>query len=171
MPRRDAPSRENAALLDDLAAALGLVEGGPRDPFAGAAPLTDPAARAVYARDGSHIGHGRPVAIAIPHTAEQVAAVVRTCARHGVPFVARGGGTGLSGGALPREGAVVLATSRLNAIAPCDAAGRSVQTGPGAINEAVSRACAPHGLLFAPDPGSQGAATIGGNVAENAGGP
>ncbi len=135
------------------------------------AVLADEAALAVYARDASHLELGRPLAVALPADAAAAADAIALCARHGVPFVPRGGGTGLSGGALPPAGAVVVATARLEAVGPVDAAGRRVTAGPGALNEAIGRAALAHGLHFAPDPSSQAAATLGGNVAENAGGP
>jgi glycolate oxidase subunit GlcD len=136
-----------------------------------AAVLDDIASRLVYSRDASHLRLGRPVCVVLPASADEVAAVIGTCARFEAPFVVRGGGTGLSGGALPRDGAVVIGTSRLADIGPVDAVRRRVVCGPGVINEAVSRHAAPLGLRFAPDPSSQYAATVGGNVAANAGGP
>lgn len=135
------------------------------------AVLADEAALAVYARDASHLELGRPLAVALPADAAAAADAIALCARHGVPFVPRGGGTGLSGGALPPAGAVVIATARLDAIGPVDATGRRVTAGPGALNETIGRVARAHGLHFAPDPSSQAAATLGGNVAENAGGP
>lgn len=154
----DAPARRS--FLRDLRAALGP-DG----------VLDDAAARAVYARDASHLALGQPLAVALPRDAQAAAAAVRLCARHGVPWVARGAGTGLSGGAVPPDGSLVIATARLDALGPVDARALRVRVGPGVVNERVSRHAAAHGLRFAPDPSSQGAATIGGNVAENAGGP
>lgn len=133
--------------------------------------LDDPAARRVYALDSSHMQLGRPWAVALPATAEEARGVVSLCAEHGIPLVCRGTGTGLSGGALPPEGALVLGTGRLNRAAGPDAARRTIEVEPGILNEEVSRLAAPDGLHFAPDPSSQSAATIGGNIAENAGGP
>jgi glycolate oxidase subunit GlcD len=133
--------------------------------------LTDAAAREVYARDASHLTLGRPLAVALPRDAFELQRVVGACSRHGVPVVCRGTGTGLSGGAVPPEGAVVLATARLGRLSRLDPAGRTIHAEPGVLNDAVTRAAAPAGLHFAPDPSSQAAASIGGNIAENAGGP
>ncbi len=107
----------------------------------------------------------------LPETVECLRQVVELCACHGRPFVVRGGGTGLSGGALPVDGAVVIGTSRLLRLGPVDVERSRVHAEPGVINDAVTRHALPHGLHFAPDPSSQSAATVGGNVAENAGGP
>ena len=133
--------------------------------------LDDAAARTVYARDASHLLLGRPLAVALPRDADQVAQVVVTCAGARVPVVCRGAGTGLSGGAVPPEGALVLSLARLNHLDPLDAVAATVRVGAGVLNEQVSRQARPAGLHFAPDPSSQMAATIGGNIAENAGGP
>jgi glycolate oxidase len=133
--------------------------------------LHDAAARAVYARDASHLGLGRPGAVLLPRSADEAAACVRACAELGLPVVCRGAGTGLSGGAVPREGDVVLSLARLTDLGPVDAAGARVRAGAGALNARVSSHAAPAGLHFAPDPSSQSASTIGGNIAENAGGP
>jgi len=136
-----------------------------------AAVLEDPASRLVYSRDASHQTLGRPRCVVLPDTPERLRRAVAVCARHRQPFTVRGGGTGLSGGALPQDGAVVIATSRLGRLGPVDPDRRRVHVEPGVLNEAVSRHAAPWGLHFAPDPSSQSAATIGGNIAENAGGP
>jgi glycolate oxidase len=97
--------------------------------------------------------------------------VVKACAAHGVPFVPRGAGTGLSGGAVALDGSVAISTVRMNQILEVDTANRQAWVGPGVVNAHLSRAVAPHGLHYAPDPSSQNACTIGGNVAENSGGP
>jgi len=133
--------------------------------------LTDPAARLVYARDASHLTLGSPLAVALPTREDQVAAVVAICRESGVPVVCRGTGTGLSGGAVPPDGALVLGTGRLTRLDAVDVPGRRVRVGPGVLNDAVSRHAKGQGLHFAPDPSSQAAASIGGNIAENAGGP
>ena len=112
-----------------------------------------------------------PVAVAFPVTTEAVSALVRCCNRHEVPFVARGAGTGLSGGATPVPGSVVIELSRMSRILEVDATNRTATVQPGLINQHLSDAVAPLGLLYAPDPSSQTACTIGGNVAENSGGP
>ena len=133
--------------------------------------LSDLAARTVYARDASHISLGQPSAVALPRTAVEAARVVAACADAGLPVVCRGAGTGLSGGAVPGQGEVVLSLVRLAQLGAVDAAAARITVGAGTLNASVSRAAAAGGLHFAPDPSSQIASTIGGNVAENAGGP
>ncbi len=133
--------------------------------------LVDEAARQVYARDASHLTLGRPLAVALPATEAEAAAVLAACSEAGIPVVCRGTGTGLSGGAVPPEGAVVLATSRLDRIGPVVARANRVRCEPGVLNSRVTLHASAHGLHFAPDPSSQSTATIGGNIAENAGGP
>jgi len=108
--------------------------------------------------------------VALPSTAEQAQAVLRLCRERGVPVVARGSGTGLSGGALPSEDGVLLSLARFNRILEIDPANRCARVQPGVRNLAISEAAAPHGLFYAPDPSSQIACSIGDNVAENAGG-
>jgi glycolate oxidase subunit GlcD len=112
-----------------------------------------------------------PGIVVIPGTREEVVAVVRLLASHGVPFVPRGAGTGLSGGALADQDAVLVVLTRLNRIIEIDARNRRAVVEPGVVNVRLSAAARPHGLHYAPDPSSQTACTIGGNVAENAGGP
>lgn len=124
----------------------------------------------VYEYDAT-IERGLPEAVVLPADAAQVAAAVRVAHRHGVPVTARGAGTGLSGGAIPCRGGLVIVTSRLNRILEIDVENRMALVEPGVVNLDVSRAVAPYGLYYAPDPSSQKACTIGGNVAENAGGP
>lgn len=111
-----------------------------------------------------------PSAVVLPRNTEQVQAVVRVCAAHRIPFVARGSGTGLSGGALPAEGGIVISFARMNRILEIDIPNQRVVVEPGVINSHVTDAVAPHGYFYAPDPSSQSVCTIGGNVAENAGG-
>ncbi len=111
-----------------------------------------------------------PGAVVLPRTTEQVQAVVRICARHKLPFVSRGAGTGLSGGALPAEGGVVISLARMNRILEVDYANHYVIVEPGVINAHVSQHVAAQGYFYAPDPSSQSVCTIGGNVAENSGG-
>lgn len=134
--------------------------------------LDDAAARRVYARDASHLELGAPLAVLLPRHHDDVVAAVRLCADAGVPFTARGAGTGLSGGALPDDGSVVISLARLTAVAGADDPDRAtVHAEPGVANAALNRLLAPRGGAFAPDPGSMEASTVGGNVAENAGGP
>jgi glycolate oxidase len=111
-----------------------------------------------------------PGAVALPRTAEEVQAVVRVCARHSIPFVSRGAGTGLSGGALPAAGGVVIGLARMNRILEVDIPNRFIVVEPGVINSQVTQRVASAGYFYAPDPSSQSVCTIGGNVAENAGG-
>ncbi|TAL20070.1 MAG: FAD-binding protein [Aquabacterium sp.] len=123
-----------------------------------------------YECDGLTAYRQRPMAVALPENNEQVQAVLKTCHRLGVPIVARGAGTGLSGGALPHARGITLGLSRLNRILKVDPLARTATVQCGVRNAAVSEAAAPHGLYYAPDPSSQIACSIGGNVAENAGG-
>lgn len=132
---------------------------------------TDSATTLIYSEDASHLQLGKPLAVVFPENSEQVSQVVKLCDEHGVVYVARGNGTGLSGGALPQENSIVIATSRLNSIGPCNPEQRTVECGVGAINSHISRYCLKHNLHFAPDPGSSSVSAIGGNIAENAGGP
>ena len=123
-----------------------------------------------YDCDGLTLHRHQPPLVVLPETTEQVAAVVRTCAELGVPFIARGSGTGLSGGALAEQEAVVIATSRMRQVLEVDLANERITVQPGVINSWVTRAVAGDGFYYAPDPSSQVACSIGGNVAENSGG-
>ncbi len=133
--------------------------------------LDDPGETFVYECDGLTHLRRRPTAVVLPNDTAEVAAVVRVLAAAGVPFVARGAGTGLSGGALAPEGGVIVETSRMTRIVLVDPENRFAVVECGATNASVSKAARPFGLFYAPDPSSQVACTIGGNVAENAGGP
>jgi len=123
-----------------------------------------------YECDGLSAYRRLPLAVALPDTVAQVQAVMRLCHARQVPVIARGAGTGLSGGALPRDDAVVLSLAKFKSILDIDPRNRTARVQPGVRNLAVSEAAAPYGLYYAPDPSSQIACTIGGNVAENAGG-
>jgi glycolate oxidase len=123
-----------------------------------------------YECDGLSAYRQLPLVVALPDTEEQVVAILQACQRLGVPVVARGAGTGLSGGALPHRHGVLLSLARFKRILRLDPLARSAVVQPGVRNLAISEAAAPHGLYYAPDPSSQIACTIGGNVAENAGG-
>jgi glycolate oxidase subunit GlcD len=125
----------------------------------------------VYEADGLTLHRARPRAVVLPQEKIQVARIVKACRAVGVPFVARGAGTGLSGGALALEGAVVIECSRMDQILEVSPEDRYAVVQPGVINLELSKAVAPLGLFYAPDPSSQAACTIGGNVAENSGGP
>ncbi len=111
-----------------------------------------------------------PEAVVLPRTTQEVQAVVRFCARNRIPFVSRGAGTGLSGGALPATGGIVISLARMNRILEVDLANHRVVVEPGVINAHVTERVAPYGYFYAPDPSSQSVCTIGGNVAENSGG-
>ncbi|QID18720.1 FAD-binding protein [Nitrogeniibacter mangrovi] len=123
-----------------------------------------------YECDGLSIYRQVPLAVALPDTEAQVVEVLRICQTMGVPVVARGSGTGLSGGALPHAHGVLLSLARFNRIVTVDPRSRTATVQPGVRNLAISEAAAVHGLYYAPDPSSQIACSIGGNVAENAGG-
>ncbi len=111
-----------------------------------------------------------PAAVVLPRSAAEVQAIVKLCARERVPFVARGHGTGLSGGALPVAGGVVIALARLNRVLDVDIANQRVTVEPGVTNLEITKQVAPFGYYYAPDPSSQQVCSIGGNVAENSGG-
>jgi glycolate oxidase len=132
--------------------------------------ITDVARLRTYECDG--LSHYRvvPALVVIPEDAAQLAGVVRACAKHGVPFVARGSGTGLSGGALPHAEGVLVVTSKMRTITAVRRDDQRAVVEPGVINLDVTRAAAPHGYYYAPDPSSQQICSIGGNVAENSGG-
>ncbi len=148
-----------AALAERMRAVLGA--GG---------VLTDRTQLRTYECDG--LAHFRvtPALVALPETAEQVATVVRLCAEAGVPYVARGSGTGLSGGALPVADGVLIVLARMRKIVEIDIPNQRAVVEPGVINLWVTREVTPHGYYYAPDPSSQLVCSIGGNVAENSGG-
>jgi glycolate oxidase len=123
-----------------------------------------------YECDGLTLYRAQPAAVALPETEAQVVAILKACHAARVPVVARGAGTGLSGGALPDASGVLLSLAKFNRILAVDPLTRTAVVQPGVRNLAISEAAAPHGLYYAPDPSSQIACTIGGNVAENAGG-
>jgi glycolate oxidase len=123
-----------------------------------------------YECDGLTAYRQQPLVVALPETEGQVAAVLKACHRLAVPVVARGAGTGLSGGALPHALGVTLSLAKFNRILQVDPVSRTATVQCGVRNLAISEAAAPHGLYYAPDPSSQIACTIGGNVAENSGG-
>jgi glycolate oxidase len=123
-----------------------------------------------YECDGLMLYRQLPMIVVLPETEVEVAQVLRLCHARGVPVVPRGAGTGLSGGALPLGDGVLLSLAKLNRIIEVDPRARTATVQPGVRNLAISEAAAPHGLYYAPDPSSQIACTIGGNVAENSGG-
>ncbi|HTH08185.1 MAG TPA: FAD-linked oxidase C-terminal domain-containing protein [Acidovorax sp.] len=132
--------------------------------------LSQPEDTTPYECDGLTAYRQRPMAVALPETYEQVQAVLRTCHALGVPVVARGAGTGLSGGAMPHAQGVTLSMAKFNRILKMDPVSRTAVVQCGVRNLAISEAAAPYQLYYAPDPSSQIACTIGGNVAENSGG-
>jgi glycolate dehydrogenase FAD-linked subunit len=148
----------------DLAAELGRIVG---TRFV----RSEPAELACFASDGLPTLRRTPQLVAFPGSAEEVCRVLALLDRRRVPFVARGAGTGLSGGALCEAPAVLLTLTRLSRVLSVDPGNRRAVVEPGVVNASLSRAAAPYGLMYAPDPSSQTACTIGGNVAENAGGP
>ncbi|MBI3972829.1 MAG: FAD-binding protein [Chloroflexi bacterium] len=152
-------STDGAALLRELSDLLG--------PYG---VISRPGALATYENDG-FLAKARPLAVCLPTSTAQVANVLRLAAAHELPVTPRGAGTGLSGGATPVGGGLVVATSRMNRILEIDPENHRAVVQPGVVNLEVSKATEPHGLYFVPDPSSQSASTIGGNVAENAGGP
>ena len=123
-----------------------------------------------YECDGLTAYRQRPLVVALPETEAQVAAVLKACHTQDVPVVARGAGTGLSGGAMPHSMGVTLSLAKFNRIVAVDPVSRTAVVQAGVRNLAISEAAAPYGLYYAPDPSSQIACTIGGNVAENSGG-
>ena len=127
--------------------------------------------RLTYSADGLPTHRTLPGLVVLPGTREELIAVVRLLAPRGIPFVPRGAGTGLSGGALATADAVLIVLTRLNRILTLDPGNRRAVVEPGVVNLKLSAATLPLGLLYAPDPSSQSACTVGGNVAENAGGP
>jgi glycolate oxidase len=124
----------------------------------------------VFEYDGT-IERGLPQVVVFPDSAEEVAAAVRIASLYGLPIVPRGAGTGLSGGAVAAEGGVLIVLTRMKRVLGVDVENQTALVEPGVVNLELSKAVAPHGLYYAPDPSSQRACTIGGNVAENAGGP
>ena len=158
------PTQTTTASIDkSLADSLGAIVGDRRVLFRPSELLT-------YTADALPSYHKQPALAVFPGTRDEVIAVVRELARRKIPYVPRGAGTGLSGGALA-EGVVLIGLNRLSRIISIDPENGLAVVEPGVVNVALSRAVASYGLHYAPDPSSQAACTIGGNVAENAGGP
>ena len=132
--------------------------------------ITDPTELRTYEADGLTGYRVRPAIVVLPASTEEVAACIRLAREAGMPVVPRGSGTGLSGGALPNEGCLVIGLSRMNKILGVDVPNMRMSVQPGVINLAISAHLAPLGYYYAPDPSSQGVCSIGGNVAENSGG-
>lgn len=140
------------------------------DRFASEQLLVSSASLAAFESDGLTAFAVKPQAIVFPESTDEVVDLIRLCHDYQVPFVARGSGTSLSGGSLPHADGIVIALNKLSKITTLDPHRRIAVVGPGTINSAVSRAAAPYGLQYAPDPSSQQVCTIGGNLAFNAGG-
>jgi glycolate oxidase len=156
------PDPEILAHGDDIAAALrAIVPDG---------VVSDPAGLAAFDGDALTAYRQKPLVTVLPRSAEQVAEVLAYAHAHGVPVIPRGAGTSLSGGSLPRADAILLSLTRMSRIKEIDLDNRCVVTEPGATNLSITRAVEGHGFYYAPDPSSQIACTVGGNVAENSGG-
>ena len=158
-----AAATRTAGGTDALAAVL-------RDVCGPAGVIRDPLELSTYECDGLTSHRAVPALVVLPRTAHEVAAVVRACAAAQVPFVARGSGTGLSGGALPHPSGVLIVMTRMRSVLEVDPVARRAVVEPGVTNLAVTQAVARYGLFYAPDPSSQVVCSVGGNVAENSGG-
>jgi glycolate oxidase len=132
--------------------------------------ITEPAQLHTYECDGLTNFRVMPQAVLLPNSTDQVQRIIQICNREKIPFVARGSGTGLSGGALPAENGIVISLARMNRILAVDFENARVIVEPGVINADVTQRVAPRGYFYAPDPSSQSVCSIGGNVAENSGG-
>ena len=133
--------------------------------------LTDPTALSVYECDGATLFKASPDMVVFPENAQQISTIVKLANKHQTPFIARGGGTGLSGGMLPVRGGMLIALNRLDRILEIDLKNQRAVVEPGVINLLLTHAVQDDGYYYAPDPSSQKACTIGGNIAENSGGP
>ena len=149
-----------STLIDELRTIVG------RD-----AILTSPSDLLVYECDGYTIEKNKPDVVVFPTSTEQVVRIVRMCNERNVPFLARGAGTSLAGGCLPVGGGVMLALTRMKRILEVSYRDRYAVVEPGVVNLWLTNHLKPHGYHYVPDPSSQGACTIGGNVATNSGGP
>ncbi len=151
-------TRLPAVVLEDLRRAVGAGR-----------LLTDPLSQHLYKYDGA-LDQELPAAVALPETTEEVAALVRSCARHGVPFVPRGAGTSLSGGPIPAPGSLLISLTRMNRLLAVSPEDQYAVVQPGMINLDLQKHLEPLGFFYAPDPSSQLVSTIGGNLGHNAGG-
>ncbi|MCZ6681259.1 MAG: FAD-binding protein [Candidatus Poribacteria bacterium] len=133
--------------------------------------ITDPTSLTVYECDGATQFKALPDVVVLPTTTQEVSAVVKLANRHNVPFIARGTGTGLSGGMLAVNGGIIIALNRMNRILDIDLANQRAVVEPGVVNLLLTQAVQDDGYYYAPDPSSQQACSIGGNIAENSGGP
>ncbi len=158
------PGNATTPLPDALVAELRAITGE-------AGVVVDPGALLVWESDGLTAYRVTPRAVVLPRDTAETARVIKLLAREKIPFAPRGAGTGLSGGALALQGSVAVSFSRMNRVLEIDVRNRRARVQPGVVNTALSEAAQPYGLYYAPDPSSQTVCTIGGNVAENAGGP
>ena len=133
--------------------------------------LSDPAELFVYGSDALTLDPTLPNLVVLPGSTEEVSAVIKACRKAGRKFIPRGAGTGLSGGAHPAQDAVIISCMRMHSILEIDEFNRLAVIQPGVVNADLSTAVKDLGLFYAPDPSSQQACTVGGNVAENSGGP
>ncbi len=155
-----APRLDTSGWVDSLRAIVGAES-----------VLADPKELLAYECDGYTLQRHPPTAVVLPRTTAEVAAVVELCARLNLPIIPRGAGTSLCGGVLAVEGGVMIALTRMNRVLALDVRNRRALVEAGCVNAWVTREAAPHGLCYAPDPSSQPACTIGGNIATNSGGP
>src|SRR5690242_4763870 len=156
-----------SAIIENLAGRRAQVVAALRARLPERVVLSDPEDTRPYECDGLAAYRQLPMIVTLPENEEQVVTILNVCRELGVRIVPRGAGTGLSGGAMPISDGVVVSTARLNRIMRMDPYARVAVVQPGVRNLAISEAAAPHGLYYAPDPSSQIACTIGGNVAEN----
>ena len=133
--------------------------------------LSSPSDLVVYECDGFTIEKNKPDVVVFPNSTQQIVAIVKACGELGVPFVPRGAGTSLAGGCLPVGGGVMIALTRMKRILEVNYRDRYAVVEPGVVNLWLTNHLKPKGYHFAPDPSSQGACTIGGNIATNSGGP
>lgn len=133
--------------------------------------LSGSAARRAYDCDAYTVDRNPPACIALPESTEEVVKIVKWCTKNETPFTPRGAGTGLSGGALPAKGGVLISMKRMTKILEIDVENRCMRAQAGAVNLNLSKVVADQGVHFAPDPSSQSVCTLGGNIAENSGGP
>lgn len=133
--------------------------------------LVGTAVERAYDCDAYSVDRNAPMVVALPESTEEVAQIVRFCLKHGVPYTPRGAGTGLSGGAMAAKGGIVISTKRMTKILEVNPVDATIRAQAGCVNSALTTAAQEYGLHFAPDPSSQSVSTLGGNIAENSGGP
>ena len=151
---------ENHPLISELASIVGSEH-----------VITDSTSLSVYECDAATVFKALPDVVVFPTTTQEVSAIVKLANKHNVPFIARGAGTGLSGGMLPVNGGIIIALNRMNRILEIDLANQQAVVEPGVVNLWLTQAVQNDGYYYAPDPSSQQACSIGGNIAENSGGP